>query len=75
MSLLTHAYLLETYGPRLNVEQCAHALGYVANTVYNKIAKGTFKVPSYLDDGKRWFDYRDVAQYLDECRASAETPA
>ena len=69
MSMLIQAYLLERYGPRLNAEQLAQALGYSVNTVYNKLAKGTLTVLSYLDDGKRWFDVRDVADYLDEVRA------
>lgn len=73
MSMLVYVYLLEKYGPRLNAEQLADALGYAVNTVYNKLARGTLTVRSYLDDGKRWFDARDVAAYLDEVRAG--TPA
>ena len=71
MSAISYFYMVETYGLRMTVEQTAHALGYATNTLYNKLAAGTFKVPSYQDDGKRWFDPRDVAAYLDECRASS----
>ena len=72
MSFFTTAYILETYGMRLNIEQTAHALGMATSTVYNKISAGTFKVPSYVEDGKRWIDHRDLVQYLDVCRARAE---
>ena len=72
MSAFSYFYMVETYGLRMTVEQTAHALGLATNTLYNKIAAGTLKVHSYLDDGKRWFDPRDVAAFLDECRG--QTP-
>lgn len=74
MSLVTQAIIAETYGLRLNMEQLAHALGIARQTVYNKIAAGTFEIPTYVD-GTRWCDYRDVSTYLDACRARAEIPA
>lgn len=75
MSLLTHAYLLEKYGPRLNVEQLGEVLGYAAGTIYNQISAGKFPVPTYTEGKMRLADYRDVATYLDECRARAEIRA
>lgn len=75
MSLLTHAYLLETYGLRLNVEQLAQVLGLSAGTIYNQISAGRFPVPTYVDGKARFADYRDVATYLDQCRARAATQA
>ena len=43
--------------------------------LYNHVAKDTFKIPTYLDGGQRWSDYRDVAEYLDSCRGRATKPA
>lgn len=71
MSLLTQAYLLEKYGPRLDLEQLGQVLSRAKNTMYNQVSKGTLEVPTYLEGGKRFADYRDVATYLDACRARA----
>lgn len=75
MSLLHEAIVAEKYGLRLTVDQIADALGLARNTIYNQIAQGTFKVKTYVDGGKRYADYRDLAAYLDEVRAHATTPA
>lgn len=73
MSLMTEAYLADKYGLRLSMDQLSQALGLARNTIYNQIAAGTFAVPTYLDGGKRWADYRDVAAYFDTCRARVDT--
>lgn len=73
MSLLHQAIIAEKYGLRLTVDQMAEALGLARNTIYNQIAAGTFKVKTYVDGGKRYCDYRDLAEYLDSLRAHAET--
>lgn len=73
MSLLHEAIIAEKYGLRLTVEQMAEALNLARNTIYNQIAAGTFKVRTYVDGGKRYCDYRDLAAYLDQVRES--TPA
>ena len=75
MSLLHEAIITEKYGLRLTVDQMADALGLARNTIYNQIAQGTFRVKTYVDGGKRFADYRDLAKYLDEVRAGATTPA
>ena len=79
MSLLSAAYLIERYGLRLNVDQMAEVLGLTPGAVRNQISAETFPLPTYLDGGRRWCDYRDVATYLDSCRvrarAGAGTPA
>jgi len=81
MSLLSAAYMLERYGLRLNIEQMAEVLGMSPGAVRNQVSAETFPLPTYLDGGRRWCDYRDVADYLDSCRerakakASATTPA
>ena len=75
MSLMTQAIVAETYGLRLTMDQLAKALGIARNTIYNRVAKGEFTVPTYLDGGQRWADYRDVAAYLDACRGRATMQA
>lgn len=75
MSLLTQAFLVEKYGPRLSLEQLAEVLHRAKNTIYNQVSKGTFEIPTYLDGGKRFADMRDVANYLDACRERATTLA
>lgn len=71
MSLMTQAYLLETYGLRLGLDDLAQVLGMSKSTIYNQISAHSFPVRTYVDAGKRWADYRDVADYLDECRKQA----
>ena len=68
MSLLHQAMIFERYGPRLTMEQLGEALGLATQTVYNQVAKGTCKVKTYVDGGKRFADYRDLAAYLDSVR-------
>ncbi len=71
MSLITQAFIVERYGLRLNIEQLAEILGVSKGAVYNQISAGSLPVKTYLDGGKRWADYRDVAKHLDECRDMA----
>ena len=71
MSLLTHAYLLETYGLRLGVKELAKVIGCAPATVHNQVSAGTFPVKTYVDQNKRWADYRDVAEYMDSVRERA----
>lgn len=70
MSLLSHAYLLERYGLRLDIHQIAEVLHLSPSTVTNRLAQKKFDIPHYVD-GKVWFDYRDVAEHLDEQRKKA----
>lgn len=71
MSLLTQAYLLEKYGPRLSLEQVAEVLGFEKQTVYHRISRGDLGVRTYVDGGRRWADARDVAEAFDEFRKLA----
>ena len=73
MSLLHEAIIADKYGLRLTVQQLAEALNMATSTVRNQIAQGTFGVPTYVDGGKRWCDYRDLARYFDDMRARAKT--
>jgi len=72
MSFFTHAWLLERYGPRLNLKQAAEALGFSESTLVNRLSQGTIGLRTYLDGGRRFSDVRDVAEYLDECRAATQ---
>ncbi|HEY0955774.1 MAG TPA: hypothetical protein VGE36_13500 [Roseateles sp.] len=71
MSLLTQAYFLEKYGPRMDVQQLAAALDVQPKTVLNQVSAKTFPIPTYVDQGKRWADSRDVAAHFDAMRAIA----
>jgi len=71
MSLLTQAYLLDKYGPRLDMEQLASVLVLDAGTLLNQVSAGTLQVKTYRDGRKRFADYRDVAEYLDRVRELA----
>lgn len=70
MSMLLQVALLEKYGPRLTVTDLSQVLHMAAGTIRNRISNGTLKLPTYLDGGARFADYRDVAAYLDECRSA-----
>jgi predicted DNA-binding transcriptional regulator AlpA len=70
-SLITQMLVAERYGPRLSIEQLAGALGLSKGAVYNQISAATFPISTYLDSGKRWADFRDVAAHLDACRERA----
>jgi predicted DNA-binding transcriptional regulator AlpA len=63
--------LIETYGPRLNIEQLATVLGITKGAVYNQISAERFPIATYVDGGKRWADCRDVAEHFEQCRQRA----
>lgn len=73
MSILTQALVAEKYGLRLNAEQLAGVLSITKGALYNQISAGTCPVKTYLDGGKRFADYRDVAEHLDACRERASS--
>lgn len=72
MSLLTQAYLLEKYGPRLNAEQLAQVLQITVVALHTQRSKGTLGVRTYSAGGRIWADYRDVAAYFDEVRQAVQ---
>ena len=72
MSLMTQAVVIEQYGLRLTVEQLAQAMQLAKSTIYNQIASKAFPIPTYVEGGKRFAAYQDVALYLDGCRADAK---
>lgn len=71
MSLITQAFIVERYGLRLSVEQLAEVLGISKGALYNQFSAGACPVKTYVDGGKRWADYRDVAEHLDQCKELA----
>lgn len=71
MSLVTQMLVAETFGVRLNMDQLAEVLSIAKSSLYNQVSAGTCPVKTYLDGGKRYADYRDVADHLDSCRMSA----
>lgn len=71
MSLTLEAFVFDRYGARLDMNALAEALGISKNTIYNQVAAGSFAVRTYLDGGKRWCDYRDLAAHLEKCREKA----
>jgi hypothetical protein len=74
-SLVTQMIVAEKYGVRLGVEQLAQVLGLSKGAIYNQISAETFAIATYIDGGKRWADYRDVAAHIDRCRAEAKAAA
>lgn len=71
MSLLTQAMFFEKYGPRLTVDQLSEVLSIKKTTLYNQISAGTCCVKTYVDNGKRFADFRDVAEHFDSLRQQA----
>ena len=71
MSLLTQMVLIEKYGLRVDLERVAEILETTPPNIRRKISDTTFPIPTYLDNGKRWADIRDVAEYLDQRRQEA----
>lgn len=73
MSFLVQAWLLDRYKrPRLTMQELAEVLGMSYGTLRNKLAAGDFPVRTYLDEGRRWADVRDVAAHLDQLRESTQ---
>ena len=70
-SLVTQMFVAEKYGLRLDVNQLAQVLGISPGTVLNRISANTFSIPTYIDNGKRYADYRDVAAHFDQVRQAA----
>lgn len=71
MTLITTLFLMERYGPRMNMEQLAQALGLAASSLHGRLARGELTLPTYVDGKMRYADTRDVAEYLDRLRDNA----
>ena len=71
MSLLTQMVLIEKYGLRVDLDRVAEILGTTPPNIRRKISAARFEIPTYIDNGKRLADIRDVAEYLDQRRQEA----
>jgi AraC-like DNA-binding protein len=71
--IVTQMMVAKKYCLRLSMEQLAGVLGIAKSTLYNQVSAGTCRVPTYLDGGKRFADYRDVAAHLDACHLTASS--
>ncbi|MEJ5028632.1 hypothetical protein [Comamonas sp. MYb69] len=69
-SLVTQMLVAEKYGLRLDINQLAKVLGISPGTVLNRISANTFGIQTYIDNGKRYADFRDVAKHFDTIRES-----
>ena len=63
--LLTRAFILEKYGPRLSMDQLSEILGIPKTTLYTKKSQQTLGIDTYTDCGRCFADYEEVARYLD----------
>lgn len=70
-NLMTQAMIVDKYGFRIGVEKLAEILSITKPSVYNQLSAGTFPIATYLDQGKRFADFRDVAAHIDRCREMA----
>jgi hypothetical protein len=75
MSLLTRAYILENYGPRMTVPQLARLLVMSEGTIRNQVSAETFPIPTYKEGGARYAAYDAVADYLDAMSERARAKA
>lgn len=71
MSIMLYALMFETYGPRMNTEALAKALGFEVSYVRRQLGAGTFPVKAYKDGASWYCDTRDVSEYLDRHREQA----
>ena len=71
MSLLTQAYILDKFGPRLSTDQICEVMQITKPAFYNQISAGTCAMKTYLEGGKRWADYRNAAEFFDVARQQA----
>mgnify|MGYP001397680351 CR=1 FL=1 len=48
MRMMTMAYLAETYGARLTIEELSEVLKIAAGTIRNRLSAGTLGVPTFI---------------------------
>jgi hypothetical protein len=75
MSLLTRAYILEKFGPRMTMGQLATLLAMSEGTIRNQVSAETFPIPTYKEGAARYAAYDAVAEYLDEMSKKARERA
>lgn len=75
MSLLTRAYILEKFGPRMTMGQLATLLAMSEGTIRNQVSAETFPIPTYKEGAARYAAYDAVADYLDTMSRKAREQA
>lgn len=75
MSLLTRAYILEKFGPRMTMGQLATLLAMSEGTIRNQVSAETFPIPTYKEGAARYAAYDAVAEYLDKMSEQARQRA
>lgn len=68
MSSALPELLFARYGLRLDMAQLAEVLNISIHTLRNQISAGKIPIKTYRTRGRRFADFRDVAEYLDACR-------
>lgn len=71
-SLVTQMIVAEKYGLRLSMDELAQVLKLTKVALYNQISAERCPIVTYTEAGKRWADYRAVADYIDACATRAE---
>ena len=63
----------QEYGGHASIhdDRMAEILETTQPNIRRKISEARFEIPTYIDNGKRWADIRDVAEYLDQRRQEA----
>jgi hypothetical protein len=75
MSLLTRAFILEKFGPRMTMGQLATLLAMSEGTIRNQVSAETFPIPTYKEGAARFAAYDAVADYLDTMSEQARKRA
>lgn len=60
---------------RLSLGSLAQLLDLADQSIRNSISAGTFKIKNYKDGSRRFFDIRDIAEYLEKKRGEAIAPS
>jgi hypothetical protein len=75
MKLLTQAFILEKFGPRMTMAQLASLLCMSEGTIRNQVSAETFPIPTYKEGAARYAPYDAVADYLDKMSEKARERA
>lgn len=71
----TLEYLNSRYPPTLNVKQVAEITSEAPATINSALSRGEYPIPSFKIGSKRAFRLIDVASYIDQQFAAANSPA
>lgn len=68
-------YLNTRYPPTLSAKQVGEITSEAPTTILNAVARGEYSIPSFKVGRKRVFRLVDVAAYIDQQFAAANSPA